>query len=237
MRAFVSLLALFGILAAGPALAGSLVVIESNAPGIAPGQVLDGAQSLDVPEGTEVTCIGQDGDTVKLTGPYSGVPAPGGGAANASFLDSLAALVAPEGEGSVALGATREVPGAAGVPGSPWLIDVSKSGDRCTPPAAPPVLWRPDAGEAIELYLKRFGDDAEAEVDWAGEAAEIEWPDGIAVVDGGVYLVRLGRKASMKKLVLHLVPADLATDAHRAVWMAGQRCTRQARQLLFGVVQ
>ncbi len=237
MRALAAAIAFFSVLAAGPVLAGSLVVIESNAPGIAPGQVLDGAQSLDVPEGAEVTCIGQDGNAILLTGPYSGVPAPGGGAANASFLDSLAALVAPEGEGSVALGATREVPGAAGVPGSPWLIDVSKSGDRCAPTATSPVLWRPEAGEEIELYLKRFGDDTEAELNWAGEVAELDWPDGIALVDGGVYLVRLGRKASMKKLVLHLVPADLATDAHRAVWMAGQRCTRQARQLLFGVFQ
>lgn len=237
MRALIAAMALSIVLAIGPALAGSLVVIESNAPGITPGQVLDGSQTLEVPGGMEVTCIGQDGDTITLTGPYMGVPAPSGGAGNANFLDGLSALIAPQGGQSVALGATREVKGAAGVPGSPWLIDVSKSGDRCVRPTGSPVLWRPDAEAPAELYLKRFGDDTEAEVDWAGAAAELDWPSEIALADGGVYLVRLGRSASMKKLTLHMVPAGLATDAHRAVWMAGQRCTRQARRLLLGAVQ
>lgn len=237
MRIVVAALALLSLLAATPALARSLVVIESNAPGITPGQVLDGSQPLEVPAGAKVTCIGQDGETVKLTGPYMGVPAPGGGVDNPTFLDGLSALIAPAGGQSVALGATREVEGASGVPASPWLIDVSKSGDRCAAPSGSPVLWRPDAGAPAALYLKLLGDDTEAEVDWAGEVAELDWPGEIALVDGGVYLVRVGRSTPMKKLTLHLVPADLATDAHRAVWMAGQRCTPQARQLLFGTVQ
>ena len=65
MRALIAAMALSIVLAIGPALAGSLVVIESNAPGITPGQVLDGSQTLEVPGGMEVTCIGQDGAIVK----------------------------------------------------------------------------------------------------------------------------------------------------------------------------
>lgn len=56
----------------GAANAETLVVTDSSVPGLEEGDEVDGNDSVDVPEGTEVSLIAESGDTVTHTGPYSG---------------------------------------------------------------------------------------------------------------------------------------------------------------------
>lgn len=60
--------------------------------------------------------------------------------------------------------------------------------------------------------------------------ASIPWPEKVPVVDGDSYVAKIGRKSA--KFVLHQVPDGLASDAHRAVWMAENGCADQARKLI-----
>jgi len=56
----------------GAANAETLVVTDSSVPGLEEGDEVDGSDSVDVPEGTEVSLIAESGETVTHTGPYSG---------------------------------------------------------------------------------------------------------------------------------------------------------------------
>ena len=60
-------------------MAAQLVVVASTAPAIKPGQIVDGAKKLEIPAGASVTLVSQAGKSMKLAGPYSGVPDSGSG--------------------------------------------------------------------------------------------------------------------------------------------------------------
>ncbi len=61
----------------GMAEAVELVVIRSTAPGLEPGQVVDGNKKLKLPAGVKLTLISQDGKPLTLEGPFSGIPRTG----------------------------------------------------------------------------------------------------------------------------------------------------------------
>jgi len=56
------------------------------------------------------------------------------------------------------------------------------------------------------------------------------------LIDDGAYIARLQGSRKAAKIVVHLVPGDLPTNAHKAVWMAGKGCVGQAR-LLLGLIR
>ena len=58
------------------------------------------------------------------------------------------------------------------------------------------------------------------------------WRAGAALGEGDKYLARMKGRRVSSKLVLHLVPEGLPTDAHRTAWMADKGCLGQARRLL-----
>lgn len=63
-------------------------------------------------------------------------------------------------------------------------------------------------------------------------AQTLPWPSKTTLGEGDKYLARMKGRRVSSKLVLHLVPEGLPTDAHRAAWMADKGCLRQARRLL-----
>ena len=70
---------LWAVLAQG-AFAGQLIVIDSTAPELMPGQVVDGSKVLGIAAGARVTLIAEDGRVTTLKGPFSGRPGAGPGA-------------------------------------------------------------------------------------------------------------------------------------------------------------
>ena len=54
----------------------------------------------------------------------------------------------------------------------------------------------------------------------------------VTLGNGARYLLRLKGSRARRKFNLHLVPAGLPTDAHRAAWMAKKGCETQAMRLL-----
>ena len=224
--------AIFGLfLVAGQAAAQDLVVIASSASGIKAGQMVKPGAALNVPAGANVTLVSQSGKTIMLKGPFSGVPGGGaGGGGDKSLVSALSKLMSAADGKSATLGAMRS--GIAKEPNDPWVVDVGRSGTHCVPAGGPVTLWRGDGARASSVRIKNMTAGAKAEVAWPAGAKSLEWPAEATVADGNTYLVRVKDKKTATKIVLHLVPAELPSAPHKAVWMAEKGCIKQAKHVL-----
>jgi hypothetical protein len=79
---------------------------------------------------------------------------------------------------------------AGEMPSSPslWHVDVTQSGTFCVAPDQNVKLWRPEKDEAVTLAISSPAGATE-KVEWAGGNAEMPWPTGLAIADGGEYRV------------------------------------------------
>jgi formylglycine-generating enzyme required for sulfatase activity len=59
-----------------PSDAAEAVVVASTQPGLAPGQIVDGAKTVTIDAGKSVSLISETGQAIELKGPYTGAPAP-----------------------------------------------------------------------------------------------------------------------------------------------------------------
>jgi len=223
------------LFAAAVAGAGEMVVIDSNAPGLMPGKVLDGSKPLELAPGTAVTVVTGDGRVKSLEGPFSGVPfagkesAPGGSA----LIRSLSALVGGKTPKTGELGMMR----GERLVGQPdaWSIDVIRSGAHCVTDRLHALLWRPIGVTSETLTIRRQPWGERVSVDWPAGTNSLIWPKALPLEHGGQYLVKLSSRISGTKLVVYVVPANLPTDAHLAAWMADLGCNEQAMALVAGM--
>ena len=240
-----SFLAFLWVAMAQGAFAGQLIVIDSTAPELAPGQVIDGSKVLGIAAGARVTLIAEDGRVTTLKGPFSGRPVPGSGPGvpgGSGLIGSLSRLV---GGPSAASGALAVMRGSRGAdPADAWAVNLVRSVNVCVRAGATPVLRRKKSRMARILTVKALPDGAEKSVEWPAGSDRIGWPEGLALTDGGRYLARVSSRKSLAgmsgrttetTLVVHLVPGGLPSDAHRAAWMAENGCSGQARALLAGL--
>lgn len=238
-----SFLAFLWVAMAQGAFAGQLIVIDSTAPELVPGQVVDGSKLLGVAAGARVTLIAEDGQVTRLKGPFTGRPGAGASVSGGSgLIGSLSRLIGGPTAASGALAVMRGSRGAD--PADAWVVNLVRSVHVCVRVGATPVLRRKKSRMAKILTVKTLPDGAEKSVEWPAGSDRVGWPEGLALTDGGRYLTRISSRKSLAgmsgrttetTLVVHLVPGGLPTDAHRAAWMADIGCIGQARALLAGL--
>jgi hypothetical protein len=218
---------------AASAAAKQMVVTASTAPSLKVGQVVDGEATLALPSGAKVSLIGADGKPITLQGPYSGRPGQGGGKDDPALVSKLARLLdAKSGGDSNAIGAVRGGPTGRAVPADPWMVDIDGSGTTCVRAGKEPVLWRSDGAAPARMGVRRASAEGAATVTWAEGSDTAPWPAAVPVVSGEKYLIRMPNRSLPNVLQLREVPADLTSDAYRAVWMSENGCLEQARRLL-----
>jgi len=211
-------------------MAAQLVVVASTAPAIKPGQIVDGAKKLEIPAGASVTLVSQAGKSMKLAGPYSGVPGSGSGGGDGKTIGSISKLFSGSGTESGTLGAMRSAGG--GVPGDPRLVDISRSGTHCYTANDSLQLWRDKASAAAVLSMRNLSGGSRVSASWPAGDATVGWPEGLALENGAAYLARIKGRPTAAKITLRTMPGDLDTDVSRALWMADNGCASQARRLL-----
>lgn len=241
----------------GPAWAAAtdLVVFEAQGGDWREGQRLDGSQPLHLDAGEQVALIANNGRVIRLSGPYDDVPLSGGGADGSRLSKALEALVTGSGSTATMLGAHRALPGYEGEDGAlaggtsgnaaavrtvgtptldlpePWLVDVTRGGDRCVHGAGQSlVLWRParDQAEPVALAL---GDGAwHGRTAWPPGYAKLATPEGLPRLDGARYEISVGE--STVALTLHVIPDTVQTPPVLAAWMVEKGCQAQAVALL-----
>lgn len=209
------------------AIAAPLIVVDARGGDLKAGQRIDSARPITLKEGERVTLIGPDGKTVTLRGKFSGLPMLRAGAAT-DPKQALAALIATRNARTSRVGVVRSASDAAPLP-KPWLIDVSKPGQRCLKAGQQPVWWRPEAAASQKFTLLPIDQSWRADFEWAAGQHVITAPVLPTFQGQAKFVIRMGEEEH--GITVNLVPNDL-NDFVLASWMFEKKCTQQADALL-----
>jgi hypothetical protein len=216
-------------LAPSSLLAAELLVIRSDVAELKAGAVIQSTNAVKLPAGSRVMLVAADGRTIRLAGPFAGPPEPGAESAPSSdrrLLESLRKLFAPADDERMAIGASR------GPASDVWRIEVLHEGIYCVPENQAPVLSRATAADDALVEVEQPNGGPRTSVRFPPGQRIVPWPQELPVVDQARYRLRSARDSESSAIVLRLVPAALASDVHRAAWMADNGCTEQARRLM-----
>lgn len=119
------------------------------------------------------------------------------------------------------------------VPKSPtiWHVDVTQSGKVCLADPKNVMLWRPDARQAATLSVTGGGADGST-AQWPAGQSTLAWPDGVPIVAGTEYQLRMAPTAAPVKLTfetLPVMPTDLTSVAKALI---DQHCETQLDLLI-----
>jgi hypothetical protein len=214
---------------AAAAIAAELVVIDSNAPDLKKGSVVDSAAEISLPAGTRATLMSASGEKVRLTGPFSGKVPASAKAGDPKLVTAVARLLDPQAKDTTALGAFRGAK-AVSTP-APDAIDAAKGGNFCVLQNTKVKLRRGTPPATADWgKLTAIKEGTEAEVTWAADVATADWPSQIPISDGGRYMLARS-KSQPVRVVLYLEPKGLQL-AGRLEWMQERGCKEQALALL-----
>lgn len=211
-----------------PAAAQSLVVVEVRGVDLKVGARLDENQQVKLPAGGKLVVVRTDGTVISLRGPHSGSlkskAPPSQGASRA-----LAALVASRKDRANRVGAVRSGSNAAPLP-LPWLIDISRPGERCLVEGAAIGWWRPSTETAQDFTIFPLDRSWNAELQFevgqdtvaVSKVSDIEVAKSFIIKDQE-------REYSIR---LHLIPQATTEPAILAGWMIEKGCIQQADALL-----
>ncbi|GAA4010743.1 hypothetical protein [Sphingomonas humi] len=220
--------ALMLALSAVPAMAAPLIVVDARGGGLKPGQRIDSSRPITLKQGERVTMIGPDGKTVTLRGSFSGAPTMLASSAT-DPKQALAALIATRNARTSSIGVVRGATDAAPLP-EPWLIDISRPGERCLEVGKQPVWWRPEAAAAQKFTILPIDQSWRADFAWAAGQHSISAPP-LAKFQGQTgFVIRMDDQDY--GITVDLVPADLENDFVLASWMLEKGCIQQADALL-----
>jgi hypothetical protein len=206
--------------------AGQWLVIDAEGTTLAPGTLLVEQQKVALADGARLTLLADDGQTLKLVGPYSGIPEQKSTTSGTGKnLVVIASLLQGHSQPASTLGAfrtsSRRTPPAG-------AVDVDRSGKQCLI-NDPVVLWRGNAMAQESVTLT----DA-----WNKTLISLIWPMGeeqLAIParyfnDGQDYRIQRGNR----KVQLQVHKAAQPTDnpAALAAWMAESGCQAQALSVL-----
>ncbi len=233
------LLVVFALVAGLPARAeGAVILAVSDGDGtLAPGREIAANDVLTVPAGATVTLIREDGEIIRVDGPFSGVVEPAvtevehGGEARSEDWEALGVFLTGSGDADSALGAVRHADRGADFPvqADVWAISVDSSGPRCARPGALSFRRR-DARAAVRFSVRadtaRSGDIA-----WAKGEHVLRIDDGFRLADGRMVV---SLDDTVRSFTLSVLPDEMADAApgRILVWLVGRKCTRQARAMI-----
>lgn len=210
--------------------AAEVVVLESTVPGLSPGDIIDGASELVLPEGLNLTLITETGEVLQLTGPFSGLP--GGEAADgeSSLVDDVAALIKSAGTDVSSLGAIRAGSAESALQ-DPWLIDISRPGIHCAPADGDVRIWRPGPESFAVLAMRPAGAQEGGRLKWPENTAVIPWPSFMTISDGAAFDIVLD-EGDPYRIEFKVLPPGLPNPSRKATWMSANECQDQALAML-----
>jgi hypothetical protein len=215
-------------LGAMPARASELVVLEARGGNLKRGQTIDGSVTLTLKEGERITLITPEGRSIMLRGPLSQAPLPPGASAP-DPRQALAALVTAREARTSAIGVIRAGADAAALP-EPWLIDVSREGERCLREGETPLLWRPDARNETRVSVEPEDRSWRAFLTWPASQDSLTLPDLRRFDTPTVLIVRMeDREVAIQ---IRPVPRNIDEPLVLASWLLQSGCMQQADALL-----
>jgi hypothetical protein len=223
-----ALLSVFAFCIAVPVMAQSMVVVEARGIDLKVGSRLDEARQVKLPAGGKLVVVRTDGVVISLRGPHDG-PLRSQAPSRQGASRALASLVATRNDRANRVGAVRSGSNAAPLP-SPWMIDVTRPGERCLFEGAPIVWWRQDSATAETFNLfpldrswnTQFLFEAGQNTVTVSELSDIEGTKAFIIEDNE-------REYSIR---MHLIPEGVSEPAVIAGWIIEKGCIQQADALL-----
>ncbi len=213
--------------------ASTLIVIDSRAAGLKAGQKIDSNTPITLKEGERVTVIGPDGKSITLRGKFAGLPL-GKTPTTSDPTRALAALISTRNARTSSVGVVRGATDAAALP-DPWLIDISRAGERCLKAGGKPVWWRPDGSKAQKFTVLPVDRSWIADFEWNAGETMMGVPDLATFDEQTIFVMRVEDQEF--PVSINIVPSDLENDLILASWMLEKGCTQQADALLKTVGQ
>ena len=224
------LIAALGSLAGGGVVAAAqLVVVEARGGNLRPGMRIDANAVVDLKVGERVVLIAPDGRAITIRGAYRGPAAKsaGGDSRNASM--ALAALISTRRDRSSAVGAVRSGAGAADLP-DPWLIDISRPGERCFREGTTINWWRPKAAGSQPFTIYPVDRSWKADFVWKDRVDTMQAPE-LGKLDATRNItVKLGDQEFTIRL--NIIPRDLTDPVMVTSWMLQKACFQQADAMM-----
>lgn len=222
-----AILLVLGMPVAG-ANAAPLIIIEARGGDMKAGQKIDSAKPLNLKEGERITVIGTDGKSNTIRGKYSGPPV-GSGPVAADPTRALAALINTRSARTSSVGVVRGATDAAPLP-DPWLIDISRPGERCLKAGTRAIWWRPDSRAAQKFTVMPVDRSWRADFEWRADEGTMAVPPLARFDTQTIFLLRVNEQEF--PVSVNIVPADLDNDFILASWMLEKGCLQQADALL-----
>jgi len=216
------------LLAAGPASAVDLVVVEAHGVRLAPGQTVDGSKPLELLDGQQVTLLSANGQIVKLEGPSNAAPEAQVKGGNTDVATAVAALITERQARMSEVGVVRGEKDVK-LP-EPWVVDVTHPGTSCVLNGTPVVLWRNDNKVATKVTIAPADRSWSVSGQWAAAADRLWMPANLPLRDQTSYVINIGGR--LAPVTVRVIPAAVTNDAMRASWMAQVGCDTQATALL-----
>jgi hypothetical protein len=208
----------------------SLVVLKVVGLPMKPGDKILGTQQLKLADGQSVSLIGPDGKMIQLKGPYDGPAAKVADVQTASVTDMLQPLFTRGKTETAMPGVIRDAT-SGGPDTTPWVLDVSKSGDFCVHQAVGYDLWRADAGPAETVTIQPADHPGTPVlVQFDAHKSRAALPDSMNFVDGEKYKLTGGGKTTV--ITAHTIPETVPLDRTSAAWFMTDHCELQAQALL-----
>lgn len=131
-------------------------------------------------------------------------------------------------DGGVVPGAVRGVSSAQ--PLDPWLLDVSRKGERCVRGGALPTLWRGASAAEVRTAIDDLETGDRAVFTWPAGETTAPWPERIELLHMGDYAVEVGPSGA-RVVTVHIV-GDGQSDEATLAQMARAGCGAQMRRLI-----
>jgi hypothetical protein len=189
----------------------------------------DAITAVDLRAGERVVLIAPDGRAISIRGAYRGPAAKsaGGDTRNASM--ALAALISSRHDRSSAVGSVRSGAGAADLP-DPWLIDISRPGERCFREGATINWWRPKATGSQPFTIYPIDRSWKADFVWKDGVDTMHAPE-LGKLDATRNItVKLGDQEFTIRL--NIIPRDLTDPVMVTSWMLQKACFQQADAMM-----
>ena len=208
--------------------AATLIVIDARGGNMKAGQKIDSATTLNLKEGERITVIGTDGKSITIRGKFSGSPL-GSGPVATDPSRALAALINTRNARTSSVGVVRGATDAAPL-SDPWLIDISRPGERCLKAGTPAIWWRPDSSASQKFTVLPIDRSWRADFEWRADEGMMAVPPLARFDTQTIFLLRINEQEF--PVSLNIVPADLDNDFILASWMLEKGCLQQADALL-----
>jgi hypothetical protein len=213
---------------AWPALATPMIVVEARGGGLKPGIRIDSARTVKLVEGEKIVLVAPDGRMSTLRGPYSG-PAVRNAGSVQNPRTALAALIATRNDRASSVGAVRSGASAAPLP-EPWLIDISRGGDRCIKEGEKPVWWRPESLTEQAFSIFPVDRSWRADYVWKPATDRMTPPDIVGLDDLKTFIIRAGGQEYPVRV--NIIPRDIDDPLVVSAWMLEKACVQQADSFL-----